>query len=438
MSIYDYEQAFGAWDLTTEPMRRAISLWRELYYEQQGDDSSDPCQRIGYTVVNKLVKTIFGEYAASCSDSAAACVVACLNPLRKEAMQQTLVGGECYIKPCIGPEKFSFTLIPRTNLLIFNKDAMGNPTDVGLVEKSILGKYYYTLLERRTVDEQGFLTIQNRLFRSLNAQSIGTQVKLREHSKYENLQETYRYTKPMGSTGLVRLRTPMLNCVDGSSDGVAVYAAAAGLIKNIDRNEAQLNGEFSRGESRVITSADMLNDNRLADHLFVGLDEDPERVGLTIFSPTLREQSFLARKNEYLRNVESVIGLKRGMLSDANATEWTATEIASSAGDYNLTIIDFQGVWDDALRQTVSLCAKLAEIYRLPKIRDTDVAVDWGNGILYDEDKTWEDYKDLVGRGLLKPEIALGWRFNMPANTDGQRLMIRQRLMPETQINPVE
>ena len=101
----------------------------------------------------------------------------------------------------------------------------------------------------------------------------------------------------------------MVNCVDGSPDGVAVFAPAAELIANIDQNEAQLNGEFLRGESRVIVSADMLGKEGLEDHLFVGLDEDPERVGLTVFAPQLREQSFLARKQEYLRNVESIVGL---------------------------------------------------------------------------------------------------------------------------------
>ncbi len=431
MSIYNYEEAFGAWDITSEPMRRAIGLWQELYYDQPSSADSDHCQRIGYTVVNKLVKTMFGEYEAVGGDPAASAVMACLDGLRKEAMQQTLVGGECYIKPCVGQESFSFTLIPRANLLIFHKDPMGNPTDVGMVEKSVAGKYYYTLLERRSVDEKGYLTIENRLFRSLNAQSLGTRVKLREHPRYEKLTEIYRYGEPVGGIGLVRLRTPMLNCVDGSSDGVAVYAAAAGLIQNIDRNEAQLNGEFSRGESRIITSADMLSDGGLTDHLFIGLDEDPEQVGMTIFSPQLREQSFLARKNEYLRNVESVIGLKRGMLSDANAAEWTATEIASSAGDYNLTVIDFQHVWEDGLKKTISLCRQLAKLYHLPTIEDGDITVNWGNGVLYDEDKQWEDYKDMVQRGLLKPEIALGWRFNMPSETGDQRASIRKRLMPE-------
>jgi len=239
--------------------------------------------------------------------------------------------------------------------------------------------------------------------------------------------------------GLVSLRTPLANCVDGSRDGVSVYAPAVGLIRNIDRNEAQLSGEFDRGQSRIIASADLLRKDRngrrrLEDKLFVGVDDDPEAVGLTIFSPELREQSFLARKQEYLRNVENVIGLKRGLLSEVEAAERTATEITSSAGDYNLSIIDFQWMFEAAAEEAVRLCGVLGRLYRVPGAHDIDpegVSIDWGNGILYDEDKTWADYLDMVARGLLKPEIALGWRFGMPTETEADLAAIRTKYMPE-------
>ena len=100
----------------------------------------------------------------------------------------------------------------------------------------------------------------------------------------------------------------------------------------------------------------------LKDDIFVGLDEEPDNVGINIFSPALREQSFLARKLEYLRNVESVIGLKRGLLSEVEAMEHTETEVTSSAGDYNLTIIDFQAMWERALKDTIVLCGKLGRL----------------------------------------------------------------------------
>ena len=430
MSIYEYEQAFGDWDKTTSAMRKAIKEWFLMYFQSDADEQQDPCQRIAYTLVTKIVRKVFGEYQLSAKTPHTVQLLKELNSKKKEAMQLALVGGECYIKPVPVGEGFGFVLIPRNNLLVFARNADGIPTDVGTVEKSTWGTYYYTLLERRRVDAQGYLTIENRLFRSRNAQSLGVQVALKEHPGYAHLTEQYCYEQPLGSVGLVRMKTPMVNCVDGSCDGVSVYAAAVGLIRMIDRNEAQLAGEFSRGESRVIVSSDMLRDNGINSHLFVGLDEDPERVGMTIFSPKLREQSFLARKQEYLRNVESVIGLRRGMLSDANVEQRTATEITSSTEDFQLTVIDFQQMWEQALVETAGLCYRLAQLYGLT-IPEPQFSIDWGNGVLYDQEKTWLEYLQMVEKGLLKPELALAWRFHMPAQTQDDLEHIRSTLMPK-------
>ena len=426
MSIYNYEQAFGAADKTSSAMRKAIQRWFEMYYDSTATDTTDPCLRIPYTVVNKLVKSVFGEYRADADTPLGQRILEGLAEKKRLAMQLALVGGCCYIKPCPYGTGFSFTLVPRDQTLIFAADAEGRPTDMGFVEKSVWGNAYYTLLERRSVDGQGFLTIQNKLYRSSDSRNLGTEVPLKNVPAYSALAESYRFEKPVGSVGLVAMKLPVLNCVDGSSDGVAVYAPAEGLISNIDRNEAQMNGEFSRGESRVFASRDLLDrDAGLQEHLFVGLDDDPERVGLTVFSPKLREESFLARKQEYLRNVESLLGLRRGMLSDANMDERTATEISASSMEYALSVLDLQQMWQKAVEDVMGLCGTLSGLYGLP---DRDVGktrFDWGNGVLYDQEKTWADYMQMVDKGMLKPEVALGWRFGM---TDEKA--IREKLMP--------
>lgn len=428
MSIYGYEGAFGAWDQTSKTMRSAIGDWFSLYY---GKSEGDPSQRIAYTVVTKLTKTVFGEYKVTARDQNAARALESLNKVRKQALQLALIGGECYLKPYPQGDGFAFALIPRNNLLIFARDQWGMPTDVGTVEKTVGQKCYYTLLERRKVDENGYLTIENRLYKSFNAESLGGEVALAEVPAYKDLPSSYTYPQSIGSVGLVQVKTPMYNCVDGSAEGVSVYASAADLIGLIDENEAQLRGEFQRGQSRILASRDLLRDGALQDNLFVGLDDGPEQVGITIFSPQLREQSYLARKQEYLRNVESILGLRRGMLSDANAQDRTATEIASSAAEYNLTVIDFQLMWQEALEKALLLCQKLAGLYRLGTIADISFNVDWGNGVLYDEDSTWESYQTMVQKGLLKPEIAIGWRFDLPWETQEQREYIRKTYMPE-------
>lgn len=129
-----------------------------------------------------------------------------------------------------------------------------------------------------------------------------------------------------------------------------------------------------------------------------------------------------------------MIGLKRGLLSDVEAQERTATEVTSSEGDYNLTVIDFQRMWEDAVREAVRVCGILGGLYRIPgahEATEDSFTIDWGNGVLYDEEKTWADYKDMVASGLLKPEIALGWRFNMPVDTPEDLARIRAKYMPD-------
>lgn len=435
-----YAAAFGVADITSAEMRTAIDLWFELYYHDTQSEETDPCQRIPYTIVRKLTKTAFSEYKASSENGFVQDVLKRITNVSEIAMQMTLIGGEALLKPIPTQDKksFVFAVVPRNNVMVFARDPQGNITDIGTTEVSTMGNCYYTLLERRTVDAYGRLTICNKLFKSYAEKNLGQQVPLGSLPQYAQLQEEYTFAKPVGSIGMVRIKTPMVNCVDGSQDGVSVYAAAVGLIRNIDRNEAQLNGEFERGQSRVIVSADMLAPDKngrknLQDKLFVGLDEDQETTGITIFNPTLREGSFLALKQEYLRNVENVIGLKRGLLSEVEAAERTATEITSSAGEYNLTIIDFQNVWEKAIREVVQLCGTLGQLYHIAgahEVEDDAVVFDWGNGILYDENKAWEDYKGMVSAGLLRPEIALGWRFNLPTETESDLKTIRDKYMP--------
>ena len=440
-TAYCYEDAFDARDCTSDAMQAAIQEWFDLYYETVPTKDEDPCQRIAYTVVNKLVKTVFGEYTASSNDDFARGVLNALEPRRKLAMQMALIGGECLRKPVPTVEGWLWTVINRGNVLVFGRDLEGRPTDIGTAEYTTANKSYYTLLERRTLDGNGYLTISNKLYRSSLRGSLGMRVPLSELPKYSALQETYTFSVPLGTLGVVCMKTPMANCVDGSEDGVSVYAAAAGLIHNINRNEAQINGEFERGKSRIVASSDMLEQDKngrreFRDEIFVGLDDDPDTVGVTIFSPELRDESFLNRKREYLRNVETVIGIKRGLLSEVEAQERTAKEVTSSEGDYSLTIIDFQQMWETAVRDAVKLCGVLGQLYHVSGAHETAedaVTIDWGNGILYDEDKTWADYMSMVAANLLKPEIAVGWRFNMPTETPEDLARIREKYMPEIQ-----
>jgi hypothetical protein len=74
----------------------------------------------------------------------------------------------------------------------------------------------------------------------------------------------------------------------------------------------------------------------------------------------------------------------------------------------------------------------LAEIYHVSPPAGNH-SIDWGNGILYDEATQWLEYLEMVKAGILKPEVALGWRFGMAADTPQEQAAVREKYMPEGQ-----
>lgn len=440
--VYSFEQAYpGTKDVSTQAMRSAIKDWFGLYFDNDVTDLEDPCQRLPYTIVSKLSRTCFAEYEATAGDQDEFTVrtLQALERVRKKAMQLALIGGEAWLKPVPGPGGFTFTVMRRDMVTLLGRGPDGEVTALGSAEVTQQGGRFYTLLERRSLDEAGRLVIENKLFLSHDGQSLGTPVSLTALPQYAQLTPSVT-VGDVGGLGLVSLRLPLENCVDGSVDAVSVYAAASGLIHNINRNERQLSREFENGESRVFASADLVAKKKngarvLPPGLFVGLDDNPDKIGVTIFSPELRQESFLARKREYLRNVESLIGLKRGILGEVEAAQRTATEVTSSQGDYSLTIKDLQQMWEEGLRAALMLCGRIGKIYRVPGAKELDpeqaVTVDWGNGVLYDKEKEWAEIMELVSDGLLKPELALAWKYGEPCETDTDLQNVRKKYMPE-------
>lgn len=91
--LYNFEQAFGAKDITSAEMRQAIAQWYGLYYATELTDDEDPSQRIAVSVVAKLYKAVFSEYKAQTNDEFVVGLLDGLGAVRKQAMQQMLIGG---------------------------------------------------------------------------------------------------------------------------------------------------------------------------------------------------------------------------------------------------------------------------------------------------------------------------------------------------------
>lgn len=289
------------------------------------------------------------------------------------------------------------------------------------------------------MDANGYLTIENKLYASFDRGTLGVRTALSKLDRYAQLPDLYTYPVPVGGVGMTPLRVPLANCVDGSMDAISIYEPAMGLIRNIDQNEKQLNDEFELARHRLIAPAEMLKTGRdgrrtLDDSVFVALKDIHSDLAPTAFTPQLRDEPYERREQKYLRAIENQIGLKRGMLSDAQEVEKTAFEVASTAGDYNLSLLDLQQVWFDGVREYLTLCDTLGKMYRYCDQSAWDVteqlAITWGNGVLYDPDRELETDLRLVAAQLLKPEIAVARHFDQPWADEEDLKNVREKYMP--------
>ena len=433
------EQAFGKHDVTSAKMRGALREWLDLYYGAPRP-GEDPAPRLAALIVAKLCRTVFAEYDARLDDGADALLqrsLAALNAVSKTAVQYALIGGECLLKPVLTGDALDFVPIRRDCYVPLARDAHGRLLAVGTMECHSRGATRYALLERRVAGPEG-LTIETRLF-ELNGQALGRCVPLSTLDACADLVPQL-FLPGVPGVGLAVLRTPLVNCVDGSTDAVSIYAPAVGLLHALARCEEQLNTEFTNGASRVFASEDLLRPDAqgrrtLRDDLFVGLPDDPANVGVTVYSPALREQSYLARKQDLLRGCESLLGLRRGILSEteAEAQPRTATEVNATAVDYDLTIRDLQAMWQTGAAEALTLCEALGSLYglRAADAAPAALSIDWGDGVLYDRSRVWAEQRELVADGLLRPELALAWYYGLPHETEADLRRIREGMMPK-------
>ena len=433
----DIQTAFKVSDTTTTEMQTRLDMCRQAYYRAIKSVDKNAALNLPFTIVNKLTKTMFSECTITANDDFYKDFIKQVNKKKTEIMSKLLYGGSVILKPYVTPsDKLGFVVVARENYIPVGRDFDGNLIEVILSEVTEKGACYYTLLEKRKITNNGCL-IEYKLFESEIKGVLGKQINL--SYLYSDMPESFMLDTD--SLGLIEIKTPLLNDIDTSRDGIPVFEPALEIIDLCNENEAQLKDEFKLGQSRIIVSDDMFRKNSLGepvvtDKVFVSLDLDPAEQsgsGITIFNPELREQSYIARKNEYLRAIESVIGLQRGLLSDVNQQEKTAKEIGSSEASYNLTIVDFQNCFKTGIEELAGVWADFGKIYKIKGAKDYEdelISFDFGDGVLYNRDKVFSELLGLCAAGLIKGEVVVAWYYDIDLSTpEGEEAV--KKYMPE-------
>lgn len=257
-----------------------------------------------------------------------------------ENMQDGLGLGSFCIKP-LGQGAAEFVTADKFIPMSFGIDK--KPNDIVFLDvKYVDASKYYIRTERHSI-KNGYLVISNQAFESSNPTALGRKIPLNSVEEWAKLPEEIAYPG-MKKLDFGYYKNPLKNRIDDSNCGVSIFDKAIDIIKRADIQGARLDWEFESGERAVHVDSAALKKQpngknglaHLNKRLYRGLDLDSDKELLKEYSPDFRDTNIINGLESLYRQIEFIVGLAFGDLSNPQSIDKTATEIkAAKQRKYN-------------------------------------------------------------------------------------------------------
>lgn len=458
----DIENVIGCNTLVTDRMQHAIESWYDAAIEGMPLDHNPETLTLGLPalICSELARLTTLELEVKVEGSPRADWVNAqlqrvISPRRRRIFAVALALGSGIWKPYQSGSKLGVSFCPANAYFPVAHDVEGNLTEGVFIDTVQVESGYYHrlewmhLLERREDLRQEELAqledadldtptafpcvkVVNLAYRSATRDSLGSPEELSIRPEWDEL-EPIAYLTGLEKLPVGYFVTPIVNPVDPTSElGAAMFEPARQQIIDADEQFTRLDWEYEGGELAVDTAESYLKPSAAGqslsraqalreygvppeaiDHtaphhrerLFHGIDVN---TGITqntpfyqVFSPALRDGSYLNGLNQYLRNVESKAGLSFGVLSQVSDVEKTATEIISSKQKLYATVSDLQAAMEDALRGLIEALDYWADsIPTAPGHGALNIAFHWDDSIVLDRMSEMAQWQQEVSMGL--------------------------------------
>lgn len=327
----------------SETMIDAINEWNnELHGKAEWITDYVKSLRIEGGICREFADSVLVEMETSISNERLNKVYQkCIKGLN-EHLQDGLGLGSFIIKP-LGAGLSEFVTADKFIPVRFGDD--GKPTDVGfLTVKRVGDSEYFTRFERHYL-LNGNLVIETKCYHSQSEKDIGILCSLEEVEEWASINPGPVMYPGMNRMDFGYYRNPIKNDVDDSKCGVSIFNDAIELIQKADVQAARLDWEYESGERAIHVDSRALQKRngkigmaKFNKRLYRGLDieDGKDKELLKEYSPQMRDEAFARGLETYYRNIEFVVGLAYGDLSNVQYVEKTATEIKTAkARKYN-------------------------------------------------------------------------------------------------------
>lgn len=396
----------------SDRMCEARRLWKEMY-------SRDGGLHLPAVIAFEMARLITVEFDSFISGGSRAEFLNCgyreaLKNLRIPLEYGCAKGG-LVLKPYASEGKIKVDFIQADSFYPTRFDDSGKICGAVFVQNASHGGRYYTRLETHSLRGNTY-EITNRVFCSRSQGVLGTLAELGDVPEWKNL-------APSLTIGNVKrplfgyFRPAIANSIEpGSPEGVSVYANAANLIEDADRQYERLMWEFESGERALIANTMAFRRDRDGKprlphkRLYKTLDVE-DMDFFKEWSPQLREAELSNGLNRIFRQIEFNCGLAYGTLSDMQTTDKTAEEIRLSKQRSYATVCDNQKALKTALEELVYAMDVWCTLYGLAPRGSYTLTFDFDDSVIADRRVQFDERLTLVKEGIMTQSEFRNWYF---------------------------
>lgn len=143
------------------------------------------------------------------------------------------------------------------------------------------------------------------------------------------------------------------------------------------------------------------------DGLYRMFDFDDNDKKFNIYDPAFR--SYTERLQELYKRLEDEIGTSRGIISDMQTQNATATEIKRAMYDTFNIVDDMRSNIEKGLQDFFYACNVLANVYNLAPQGDYELSFEWSYSLLEDTQQEWNQLNLAENKGIISKVELRQW-----------------------------
>ena len=326
---------------------------------------------------------------------------------RKRIFNRMFGTGGVFVLPYYANNEMQYNIIPQFRVSINEKIGKKITNMTVLADIYVQKNGYTTKIYYRWADyiiSNNTLTISQR-YTNENGETVA------RPKIWESINDTFTIPNvdriPAGY-----FKSPVDNRLNSDNYGVPITYGCDATIKEIKECLKQIVREFKVKEAFIGVDFTLFKtvDGKETlglpdDGIYRKFNGDKDDMW-EIFDPAIRESSYYNRLQELYSRLEKEIGTSKGILTEVETAQATATAIKKAMYDTFTIVDDARVAFEKAMEDLIYGIDVLCNYYSLTPQGDYDVAYDWGYDLLQDPQQDFNQLMQGLNQGVIsKVEI---------------------------------